>query len=41
MIKNIASTIGVKEIKQKGQFIYLTFSEKEVLVPDENAGINT
>lgn len=35
MIKNMASTIGVKEIKQKGQFIYLTFSEKkEVLVPD-------
>ena len=35
MIKNMASSIGIKEIKQKGQFIYLTFSEKkEVFVPD-------
>ena len=26
MIKNMASSIGIKEIKQKGQFIYLTLS---------------
>lgn len=35
MIKNMASSIGVKEIKQKGTFIYLTFSDKKkVFVPD-------
>ncbi|MEG0811800.1 MAG: transcription-repair coupling factor [Eubacterium sp.] len=35
MVKNMASAIGVKEIKQRGKLIYFTFSDKKkMVVPD-------